>query len=196
MTDLTQTDPPAEPKWRLVRREVDVRAHGDGRYRVEAWLDLAPPDGVHASVAPATVLFVFDGDPDAQALALETLTINGERPVRTLVAKQRDRSPRGTIVGARIADALRERPWFVHLTVDVRADGGRVAIPRYDGPQGTPSGSSSVGLDGESVDGALDRASIVVDPLRVAVPWLVGAGGVAVLATAWIIRRRIARGSR
>lgn len=196
MTDLTQTDAPAEPKWHLVRREVDVRATADGGYRVEAWLDLAPPDGVHASIAPATVTFVFDGHPDAQALALRTLTINGERPVRTLVAKQRDRTPRGTIVGARIAEALRERPWFVHLVVDVRAEAGRVAIPRYDGPQGTPTGTSSIGLDGAAVDGALDHASIVVDPWRVAVPWLVGAGGAVVLATAWIIRRRIARGSR
>jgi hypothetical protein len=118
--------PPAELRWELTRADVSVRASEDGRYLVEAYLDLAPPPEAHRDFDPIGLDFRFHGDPERHQLAVFRGTVNG-REVERIVAI--DPEGRYTQVLLRIGEAQRTAPLLVHLVATLDRHRGRVALP-------------------------------------------------------------------
>jgi len=118
--------------WILKKAEIQVRESLEGRYIVEAFLDLDPPPEAHPQVDPGPFEIWYHGDKNRQALQLLTARINGKETVQPVISLE----AKGTRILLNIGPENRVAPLSIQLVVSLLPEKGRVAMPFYTRQQG------------------------------------------------------------
>ncbi len=150
------------PRWHLKAADIHVRTSTEGRYVVEAYLDLTPPATAHPQVDPGPFEVWFNGNARQQQLEMETTRLNGKESASRLKSLEE----KGTRVNMLVDPQHWTAPWSVHLVVVLRPEAGRLALPVHATED---SVQYSVRLDGgQPVTGDSQQASLVVDEILAA----------------------------